>query len=131
LGALSRFHVAEDAAMTIATHEEVVQIPFGRVTVDGNRLVQYEEKPRARVRVSSGIYALSRRAIDMIEPDRRLDVPALVGMLLAASAPVRAWAHCADWIDVNDDVALARAEDVVRTTATRWPWSGVAAAQGS
>lgn len=131
LASFSSFHVAQHAAMTIATHEETFQIPCGRVTADGDRLVRYEEKPRMLVRVSSGTYVLNRRAIDMIEAGGRLDVPELVSRLLAASAPVRTWDHSAEWIDVNDETALARAEEVVHGSGTRWPWSKLVARPGA
>ena len=131
LAALARFHVAQDTAMTIATHEEVFQIPWGKVTAEGDRVARYEEKPRMLVRVSSGTYVLNRRAIDMIEVGRRLDVPELVAALLAASTPVRAWAHSAQWIDVNDETALARAEDIVHASGTRWPWSELLVGPGA
>lgn len=131
LAALARFHVAQDAAMTIATHEEAFQMPWGKVVAEGDRVVRYEEKPRMPVCVSSGTYVLNRRAVDMIEEGRRLDVPELVTALLAASAPVRAWAHSAEWIDVNDETALARAEAVVHASGTRWPWSERPAGPGA
>ena len=131
LGALARFHVAQDAALTIAIHEEAFQIPWGKVTVDGDRLVRYEEKPRMPVHVSSGTYVLGRRAIGMIEAGQRLDLPDLVTALLAASTPVRTWAHAAEWIDVNDETALTRAEDLLQASGTRWPWSAWAASPGA
>ena len=125
LGALARFHIAEEAALTIATHQEIFHMPWGKVTAEGDRVVRYEEKPRMPVRVSSGTYVLSQRAIDTIEAGQRLDLPDLVTALLAASAPVRAWAHSAEWIDVNDEGALAQAEDLVHASLERWPWSAL------
>jgi len=123
LAALARFHVAHDAAMTIASHEEAFSIPWGSVKVDGDRVVAYDEKPRVPVRVSSGVYVLNQRAIEMIKPKRRLDVPELVATLLASGASVRTWAHSAQWIDVNDETSLTRAECVVRESGTCWPGS--------
>ena len=125
LAALARFHVAHNAAMTIATHEEAVPIQWGRLRVDGDRVVAYEEKPRVPVRVSSGTYVLNRRAIELIEGDQRVDVPELVTTLLASRQPVRAWAHSARWIDVNDETALTRAECVIQESGPRWPGSSL------
>jgi NDP-sugar pyrophosphorylase family protein len=96
--------------MTIATHEEPIQIPFGRLEINGERVVAYEEKPHVPVRISSGVYALNQRAIEMIEPDQRVDVPDLVTKLLAHGESVAAWAHSAQWVDVNNERARARAE---------------------
>ena len=121
LRALASFHLAHGAAMTIATHEEAFPVPWGFVRTDGDRVVAYEEKPQISVRISSGTYVLSRRAMEAIEAERRLDVPELVATLLASGHTVRSFAHSAQWIDVNDEMALARADEIVRASGTRWP----------
>jgi NDP-sugar pyrophosphorylase family protein len=121
LSALAEFHMQCEAAMTIATHEEPFQVPFGRLTIEAGLITAYEEKPRIAVPVSSGTYALNHRAVDLIHANRRTDVPELVAMLLKGNEVLAAWPHSAQWIDVNDDLALARAEEVVRLGKKPWP----------
>ena len=118
---LAEFHLSEAAAMTIATHEEPFQIPFGRLNFEGTRVLGYEEKPRIRVPISSGTYVIGRRAIQLIDLGERVDIPQLVSRLLAVEQPVRAWAHSARWIDVNDETALRRAECLVAEAGSQWP----------
>lgn len=109
---LARFHAESGAAATIATHKHPFPVPFGMLELDGQRIVAYREKPALPVPISSGVYVLHRRAIDCVPAGYALDVPALVEALLAAGETVLAWPHHEAWIDVNDEGALARAQQL-------------------
>jgi NDP-sugar pyrophosphorylase family protein len=119
LRAFAQFHGEQKAAATIASHEQPFPMPFGMLELSGQRVVAYREKPKLPVTISSGLYLLNRRAIDRVRPGVRLDVPALIDGLLQAGEPVLAYAHHERWIDVNDEAALAHAEQIC--TGGRWP----------
>lgn len=121
LAELANFHVAETAAMTIATHQEPFQIPFGRLNFEETNVLGYEEKPLITIPISSGTYVIGRRAIQLIDPDERVDIPQLVSRLLAGEQPVRAWAHSARWVDVNHERALEIAEHLISEAGSQWP----------
>lgn len=114
-------HRAENAAVTIAKHDQPFQLPFGMLELSGQRVLGYREKPKLPVPISSGAYVLSRRAIEQIPAGRRFDVPALIERLLLAGEPVLAFAHEEPWIDVNDEAALAGAELLLSANEGRWP----------
>jgi NDP-sugar pyrophosphorylase family protein len=105
-----RSHCDRRAALTIATHQEPFQIPFGELVFNEDRVQQYIEKPLKRIWISSGTYMLSPEACEWIFPDERTDVPQLVARLLKAGCRVAAFRHGAAWIDVNDADAVKRAE---------------------
>jgi NDP-mannose synthase len=106
-------HAACEAALTIAVHSEPFRIPFGAVTVRDGQIVIYAEKPVYPVTVSSGTYVLSFEARGMIPQRRRFDLPALFSMLMERNRKVAAYEHSAPWIDVNDGVAVSRAEQLI------------------
>jgi NDP-sugar pyrophosphorylase family protein len=110
LRAFVDFHNEKRAALSIATHREPFQIPFGELVLDDDCVRQYHEKPLKPVWISSGAYVLSPEACDCIDPHQRTDVPQLVSRLIAAGRHVAAFRHDAAWIDVNDADALKRAE---------------------
>ncbi|HEY7302840.1 MAG TPA: sugar phosphate nucleotidyltransferase [Bryobacteraceae bacterium] len=110
LRALVQYHIHVDAALTVATHDAFFRIPFGQVIAQNGRILAYREKPQLPVTISSGIYLLSRRAIEQIPPNRRTDVPELVNWLVDIGESVACFQHSAPWIDVNDENALAEAE---------------------
>ena len=113
LRALVNFHDERKASMTIATHEEPFQIPFGELALTNELVDAYIEKPVKPIWISSGTYVLSRSACAMIPECRRVDVPELVAMLIAAGSQVVAFRHQSEWIDVNQADAISKAEKLL------------------
>jgi NDP-sugar pyrophosphorylase family protein len=109
------YHELEGFAMTIATHREAFQIPFGRLAIDGNRIREYAEKPAITVQVSSGTCALSRRACESIPAGRLIGASDLFAVLTANGESVGAFTHSEPWIDINDVPTLDRARDLVES----------------
>lgn len=109
---LLRTHVEKGAAATIATHTHPFRMPFGMLEVQGQRVIAYREKPELPVVISSGTYVFHRTAIALVPTGRRTDVPALIGALLENGEVVAAHPHRDLWIDINDEAALAQADDL-------------------
>ena len=109
---LVRHHRSTGAALTIAAHRESFPLPFGQVDIAAGCVRAYHEKPVYRPWVSSGTYVLSPLAIASIEPAERIDLPQLYERLRERAARVSAYQHAAEWVDVNDAAALARANDL-------------------
>ena len=109
---LAHYHRELRAAATIATHVQPFPIPFGMLELAEQRVIAYREKPTLSIPISSGTYVLHRRAIDRVPAGRRLDVPALIEALLQAGEAVFAYPHQEPWIDVNDEAALAHAQQL-------------------
>ena len=112
---LVEYHELEGFAMTIATHREALQIPFGRLAIDGNRIREYAEKPVLTMQVSSGTCVLSKRACAAITRGRSTGASDLFALLAANEESVGAFAHSEPWIDINDVPALHRARDLVES----------------
>jgi NDP-sugar pyrophosphorylase family protein len=112
LNSLVNFHKEKEASMTIATHQEPFQIPFGELALTHETVDAYIEKPVKPVWISSGTYVLSPEACAMIPEGRRVDVPELVAILIAAGKQVAAFRHQSAWIDVNQADAIPRAEQI-------------------
>jgi len=123
LSALVCRHLQSGAALTIATHVEPFQIPFGELALADGRVTAYTEKPVLRIRLSSGTYVLGSKARELIPRHRRADLPQLVSMLLDRGDRIAAFEHEAAWIDINDAGAVERAEELVKSNVDafeRW-----------
>jgi len=116
-------HRRSRAAMTLAVHDEAFPMPFGEITLDGDRVVAYREKPTFRITICSAVTVLGRRARDLIERGENVGLPALANRLLEHGLPIHGFVHDAPWIDVNDLSAAARAEDLL--AAHRGEFSGL------
>ena len=108
------WHESTNADMTIATHVESFQIPFGELEISEQRVQRCIEKSIRSIPISSGSYVLGERALDQIAATGRTDAPDLVNRLIKDGAHVSAFEHQDLWIDVNDQVALHRAEELLK-----------------
>lgn len=114
LPAMVEHHLAVSAAATVASHLEPFRNPFGEVRVRDGWVREYVEKPVRRIRVSSGTYVLSPRALPRLRRGAPTMAFDLFRELLERGEPVADFPHRAHWIDVNDDRAVARAEALIR-----------------
>jgi NDP-mannose synthase len=99
-------HSASGAAASVAAHQREIQVSLGVLQFedgeDPDRLTGYIEKPIYHYEVSMGVYAFSPRALEQIEPGKRLDFPDLVLRLLDAGETVRARrAEGNFWLDIG------------------------------
>lgn len=112
LRAMLDHHLNARAALTVASHRESFRIPFGQLEVTDGKVLAYAEKPRIPVRISSGSYILSPRALSSIQPHARINAPDLINALIESGELVSCFDHQSWWIDVNDEAALASAEEI-------------------
>lgn len=116
LVAFDHYHAETGADITLAVHEHPFRLPFGRIRLEGERVLGYDEKPVLSIPIASGAYLFSPQALRTIPPTGRLDVPELVRARLDAGLEVRSFAHSAPWIDVNDPATRVLAEQLVANT---------------
>ena len=99
-GQLMRFHRGHDAALTIATHRQNVDIDLGVIESDDGFVTEYVEKPTMRFDVSMGVYVYDPDVLELI-PDRRFDFPDVVKALLDADRRVAAYTGPGVWFDIG------------------------------
>src|SRR5262249_46094938 len=101
-GELYRRHLAGGAAATIGAVRRQSRIDFGllEVTPAGD-LAAYREKPVLEHLVSMGVNVVGPRALALIRPGERLDMPDL--HLRALAAGERVACHVAEclWLDIG------------------------------
>jgi NDP-sugar pyrophosphorylase family protein len=113
LGELVEHHRAARAALTLAVHDEPFRLPYGRLALEGERVVAYDEKPEVAVAIASGVAVLGPDATAALPGDRPTGIADLANELLGRGLPVAAHRHDAAWVDVNDASALPRAAALV------------------
>jgi NDP-mannose synthase len=110
-GELVRFHEANGAALTVATHAKRVDIDLGVIEADGDRIVGYREKPRLDYDVSMGIYVYDERALAHLPAEGACQFPDLVHRLLDAGEKVAGYRSEAEWFDIGTPDEHQRAVD--------------------
>jgi NDP-mannose synthase len=107
-GQLMRFHQANGAALTIASHHEDVRISLGVIEGEQGEVRGYVEKPVLQYEVSMGIYVYDVSVLDRI-PDGSYDFPDVVLALLGDGQQVNTYHFEGTWFDIGtpDDHDLA------------------------
>ena len=98
---------------TIAAYQRQVKIDLGVIIPDGNdRIKDYVEKPTTSHLVSMGVYIFEPEVLDFVQPDKYLDFPDLVKLLLQAGHAVHYQPFSGYWLDIgrHEDYAQAAAD---------------------
>jgi len=114
VAALLSRHAQSGAAATVASRRYFHTVPFGCMVLEGDRLVQVDEKPTLTQMVNAGIYVVEPRLLDRVPRDTEFTMPALLDDCLRRGERVTAWELEDDWIDVGqrDQLKQARGEGV-------------------
>jgi len=106
---LAALVASADGPCTAALWSVSVPVDEGVVSVEGGRVVAWQERPVLRLPVTTGLYVFSRAALASALDGESCDMPALVERLMPGG--VSAWMHRGRWFDAGTPERLARAED--------------------
>jgi NDP-sugar pyrophosphorylase family protein len=95
------FHHRNDAIGSIASYQRDLHIDFGLIETDGDRVVDYFEKPEIESLVSMGIYAFKRDILKYIPRGKPFDFPDLVHTLLENDLHPVVYRHRGEWLDIG------------------------------
>lgn len=123
-------HRERGCDVTLTSHYEHHQLTLGELLTEGDRVRGYQEKPRKRFLICSGIVVLEPAAMRVA---RSIPTPYglsdLINATLHGGCTVTHWLHEAYWIDVNTPELLARArQEAMLDAAARTPAPGARAA---
>ena len=94
-------HCAAGAALTIATCMREVNVDFGVLEVEADRVIDFHEKPRLQYAVSMGVYALARDTLASYRSGEPLGFDQLVLDLLAKGLNPRSYRFSGYWLDIG------------------------------
>ena len=99
--AMLDFHREQGAMLTVAVKQYDVQIPYGVVESQEERVYNLSEKPNIRFFVNAGIYVLEPGAVPFVPLNQPFDMSDLINKLIAheervVSFPIREY-----WLDIG------------------------------
>src|SRR3990170_1992643 len=103
------YHEAHCGDLTVCVKEHQVEVPFGVVDLEGERILDIREKPSKAFHVNAGIYVLDPRVLDLVDAGGYLDMPDLVKRLLATDARVACFPVRERWLDIGTQADYRRA----------------------
>jgi dTDP-glucose pyrophosphorylase len=111
-GQLVEFHARTGAVMTMCVREYEVEVPYGVVEVDGERITSLVEKPTTHHFINAGIYVLGPSLLATIRSGERLDMTDLAARVLDRGGTLSAFPIREYWLDIGhlEDFERAQAD---------------------
>lgn len=106
------FHLEHKALATMCVREYDLQVPYGVVRIDKQRLVGIDEKPVYHYFVNAGIYVLEPCVLDFVPQNMSFDMPCLFNKLIEFSNETCVFPIREYWLDIGrvDDLQKANGE---------------------
>lgn len=107
---LLNYHQKNDLAATMCVTNYEIDIPFGVIETNGNRLIGIEEKPVRKFLINAGIYVLNPDHINKIPHNTYYDMTHLFQKILDSNEKTGVY-HLNDyWIDIGYQKQYQQAE---------------------
>lgn len=78
---LLQFHKENNAMATMSVREYDVNVPFGVIQVEDNKIKSIDEKPVHKFFVNAGIYVVERQALEILKYNEYCDMPNFFEMI--------------------------------------------------
>ena len=102
LRGLHQYHLDQDADISVATFERDSKIDFGVLHLDdGNRVVEFTEKPTYHFNVSMGLYVINRRLLEIVPDDTAFGFDDLMLACIAQNRKAIGFPHRGYWLDIG------------------------------
>jgi dTDP-glucose pyrophosphorylase len=95
------FHKEQSGIATMCIREYDVQIPFGVVSIQKNKVKSFLEKPIKKFFVNAGIYVFEKQMIRSVMADQYIDMPDLLEMQIKKGKTVSVFPIHEYWKDVG------------------------------
>jgi len=102
------FHLLNNATVTIAVHQHIIQHPFGVVRSDGINFIGIDEKPRWVTSINAGIYVLDASVKKMIGHDEPISMPDVIHRVKQSDGRVVVFPLHENWTDLGDATQYAK-----------------------
>ena len=104
------FHHENNSDFTTCVRQIEVNIPFGVIESEEQKLTSIVEKPSKSYSVNAGIYVLNPSIKSYIKKDHRMDMPELLNTLIAKKKDMFIFPIHEYWIDIGRKNDLKQAE---------------------
>ena len=101
LDAMFRKFISEDADMIIASTDYKVQVPYGVMESNNNRITELKEKPTYTYFSNAGIYIFKKELVELMPEDTFFNATNFLDLLLKQNKKVLHYSIKNYWLDVG------------------------------
>lgn len=107
-------HIEENTDMTVASVPYMVSVPYGIFVLDGNRILDVEEKPTYNYFANAGIYLIKRSWLDIIPRGEYFDATHFMDAMIRKGGKVTHFPIEGTWIDIGSPNDYKHAQDLMK-----------------
>lgn len=108
------FAVSTDADLTVATTEIAAPFDFGKVTTQGDYIIDVEEKPNFRLEILAGIYLIKPPLLEIVPPGVYYGIDTLLKDMLKRKMKIARYQLRDYWLDIGHMNDYNLAQDAYR-----------------
>ena len=112
--AMLNYHQEHGADITVGVRKYDLQVPYGVVECEDQRVSRLREKPSLSFFVNAGIYMLEPRVNQYIPNGEHYDMTDLIDRLIQKGRPVVSFPIVEYWLDIGKPSDYARAQEDVK-----------------
>lgn len=105
------FHLLNNAIVTMAVHQHVIQHPFGVVRSDGINFIGIDEKPRWVTSINAGIYVVDASVKKKIGHDEPISMPDVIHRVKQSDGRVVVFPLHENWTDLGSEAQYFKMND--------------------
>lgn len=105
------YHREQNAVATMGVRQYNLQVPYGVIEINGQRISNIQEKPTEKYFVNAGLYVLEPEAIARIPKNQFFDMPELFEQIIAAGKEAAAFPIQEYWQDIGQPDDLHQAKE--------------------
>jgi len=96
------FHIEGAAHLTVGVKEHLVQLPFGVVITQNERVIEFLEKPEDTHIINAGVYVVNPDIVDLVPKDSFYNMNELIDKALGLpDKPINAFLIHEYWMDIG------------------------------
>ena len=111
LNAFKAFHKSHNGMLTIGVTKKRVKVDLGTLSISGDTVTSFVEKPTLCYDVSMGIYCMEPDIIDLIPQGVPFGFDDLMHSLLGRNIPVHVFKHEGLWMDIGRPEDFKKAQE--------------------
>ncbi|MGM9804089.1 MAG: sugar phosphate nucleotidyltransferase, partial [Muribaculaceae bacterium] len=107
-------HINDDADMTVASVPYMVSVPYGIFVLQGNQVLDVEEKPTYNYYANAGIYLIKRKWLDIIPRGEYFDATHFMDAMIKQGGRVTHFPIEGTWIDIGSPNDYRHAQELMK-----------------
>lgn len=105
------FHIKNKSDLTICVRNQIFEMPYGEVFLNGKKISKIIEKPSSNAIVNAGIYVLNQKITNFVKNEQKIMMNELINIAIKKRYRVLSFPIYENWIDVGNKEQLLKAKN--------------------